>query len=615
MINSIDFSGNIFKDYKQTELSKLSKVNLFIGQNNSGKSRLLRSIFQEGILKFMPDDFDLKLLDELKTKALEGVEELIEPNSDPITKGLYRKVIDFKRPFNFITTDFNSQKYVYDQLSLILKANAHHLSVKVPRNSNPQVARQSLIKKFNRAKEFLPKFENILDKGYEYEDFQVLYFPTLRGLRPMPKNQNEDLFKARTLQDYFAKDKDRLSENIYTGLTFYDELKRLLLGRHEERERVRIYEEFLSVEFFKSEPIHLIPNIDDDVVYIKIGEEQDRPVYRLGDGLQMIIILTYPLFFRKDKKLKVFIEEPELYLHPGMQRILLDTLTSKHSFPNHQFFISTHSNHFLDMTADFGNISVYSVQKRNKSKVFEISNLEHSSSDALNILGVKNSSVFLSNCTIWVEGITDRIYLRKYLELYFKFKNITNIKEDIHYSFVEYGGGNITHWSFLEDSDPEYPNINVDRLCGKIFLISDKDGAGLKKDGTPNPRRNKKTERHDKLKDRLGDRYYCLESREIENLLSPEILKDTIKQFKNEGNLIFNSWKWDNYKNVPIGKFIDNNVENLKVTFSEKSGTVKSKLLFAKRAISSMRSIEDLTIESIGLCENLYRFIDNENEV
>src|ERR1700745_3947929 len=47
-------------------------------------------------------------------------------------------------------------------------------------------------------------------------------------------------------------------------------------------------------------------------------------------------------------------------------------------------------------------------------------------------------------------------------------------KQDLHYSFVEYGGSNITHWSFFTDDAPTV----VERLCGKLLLIADKDGSG-----------------------------------------------------------------------------------------------------------------------------------------
>src|SRR5690606_38667289 len=150
--------------------------------------------------------------------------------------------------------------------------------------------------------------------------------------------------------------------------------------------------------------------------------------------------------------------------------------------------ITTHSNHLLDLTLDIQHVSVYTF-KRNGDldgvPQFVFENVDNDSSEVLRLLGVRNSSVFLTNCTIWVEGITDRIYLRRYLELYISRLNRKIFKEDIHYSFVEYGGSNITHWSFLSESDESIPNIIVDRLCGKLFLITDRDGAGLKMDGSP----------------------------------------------------------------------------------------------------------------------------------
>jgi hypothetical protein len=49
---------------------------------------------------------------------------------------------------------------------------------------------------------------------------------------------------------------------------------------------------------------------------------------------------------------------------------------------------------------------------------------------------------------------------------------------DTHYSFVEYSGANIVHWSFLDKCS----GIDVDRLCGKLFLVSDRDKVGTYKD-------------------------------------------------------------------------------------------------------------------------------------
>jgi predicted ATP-dependent endonuclease of OLD family len=158
----------------------------------------------------------------------------------------------------------------------------------------------------------------------------------------------------------------------------------------------------------------------------------------------------------------VFIEEPEKLLHPGLQRRLIETLMKQEGFENYQYFMTTHSNHFLDITLDFPEISIYTLTKKidegahdEKDSKFLIENLKHGDTSVLELLGVRDSSVFLSNCTIWVEGITDRLYFRHYLNLYFdnlsKNNNSARFKEDFHYSFVKYSGGIIAHWSFLDN--------------------------------------------------------------------------------------------------------------------------------------------------------------------
>lgn len=101
---------------------------------------------------------------------------------------------------------------------------------------------------------------------------------------------------------------------------------------------------------------------------VKIGQEEERPIYGLGDGIQSIILITLPLFLYLDKSkevnttILVFIEEPEVGLHPELQRKLLKTLLSP-IFENYQFFVTTHSNHFIDRIFESEDISIYSFDK------------------------------------------------------------------------------------------------------------------------------------------------------------------------------------------------------------------------------------------------------------
>ena len=81
-----------------------------------------------------------------------------------------------------------------------------------------------------------------------------------------------------------------------------------------------------------------------------------------------------------------------------------------------------------------------------------------------------------------MEGIYDRGYLRKYLEI-FQRQNDMPFVEDIDYSFVEYSGSNITHWCFSDDDSkenrlyPEIENILANRLSNRILLIADGDAS------------------------------------------------------------------------------------------------------------------------------------------
>jgi len=133
-------------------------------------------------------------------------------------------------------------------------------------------------------------------------------------------------------------------------------------------------------------------------------------------------------------------------LHPGLQRILLNLMTSDR-FPNQQYFLTTHSNHLLEITQDMEKISIYRFTKiLTESKEpdieakFNIDSVSSGNRSLLDCLGVANSSVFLSNCTIWVEGITDRLYIRKYLELYnIAHKDAKKYSEDLQPYSAKYG--------------------------------------------------------------------------------------------------------------------------------------------------------------------------------
>ncbi|MDC4613862.1 ATP-binding protein, partial [Acinetobacter baumannii] len=245
------------------------------------------------------------------------------------------------------------------------------------------------------------------------------YIPTLRGMRPVTDINNKQPYLERAQKDYFKDSSKFNAKNIITGECLYYELKIHLLGRPEQRELIKKYEEKLSQYFFDNEIVTLIPMFgkdkngnENDVVHIKIGDDEQFPIYDLGDGLQQVIIMTYEAFIKKDKTHAFFIEEPELHMHAGMVRQLMNFYLNETS---HYYFFTTHSNHLLDMVDESNQVIIQKIIKEideDNKFFFKIYNCDKDH-ELLTSLGVRPSSVYLANCTIWIEGVTDRMYLSK----------------------------------------------------------------------------------------------------------------------------------------------------------------------------------------------------------
>ena len=213
--------------------------------------------------------------------------------------------------------------------------------------------------------------------------------------------------------------------------------------------------------------------------------------------------------------------------------------------------------------------------------------------------------MFLVNATIWVEGITDRWYLRKMLNSYMDYLEENNkldlrLEEDTHYSFVEYGGANITHWSFL---DYEEKPIEVERLCAKAIVVIDKDGE-------------KKEKRKDDLQEVLGERLIILPAREIENLLPYKVIKEVVREYEKNDELVFPEFTYDKYQYNYLGTFIQNKMLKNKISrkggYKAESGTLKDKVKFCEKALPKIK-YEDLPESTKEIIQNIYNFIREQN--
>ena len=473
-------------------LSDFKKINIFVGANNSGKSRFLREIFTSSV----DDCVYFEEIDRINDKIKVISEQLEKKYGDNFSMNSLKSLTNAPRTGEGY---FNSYNNLFDELD---KQGSSRI------NYNGQLIRNLDVAKEIRTKLNDQELTGRIKVGANLRN-RCIYIPMLRGLinvdyvesapskRDVYKEKTKDMFKwGDAILDNFRE--------IFTGANFYKEIGEKLFGTKNDKVLIEEFEKFLSREFFDNCSVTLRPEYGGEYVKIDIDNLKEfRKIFEVGDGIQSIIIAVFPAFKYQVENLTLFLEEPELTMHPSAQRVLIETFIK--NFPNLQVFLTTHSNHFLDLAYEYQDaVSVYSFEPSSEEKEkFYIKNIGYNAK-ILDLLGVRNSSVFLSNSVIWTEGVTDRILIKKLLSL-----KKTDFKEDYHYAFAEYGGGNLENFDFVDEENID--KVHVSKIARVNFVIADNDNI-LDVNNT-------KYKRLKKIKKFLGTNSFFDKHIEIENLI------------------------------------------------------------------------------------------------
>ncbi len=263
------------EDENKGYLDNLSKINIFIGENNSGKSRFLRDIFikekllYKGTVSNLVIQKIITFIDELK-ETIQNYKEIddsfIATLKSDTKKILFMEGSEFStkiKPYlTSITIAFSNLKskssIYYDEG--YLRSILNHAVDETDNNLGSMIRNSPSSRKMN------------------------IYIPMLRGLRTYDNfvspntNVERDIYKWRTKKDYFEKNDEKLNDRIFTGLNLYEDCKNLLLGAKEDRDKIRNFEEFLSECFFDGKDLNLIPSITDDVLHVRNWKSRTYPI-------------------------------------------------------------------------------------------------------------------------------------------------------------------------------------------------------------------------------------------------------------------------------------------------------------------------------------------------
>jgi AAA15 family ATPase/GTPase len=168
-------------------------------------------------------------------------------------------------------------------------------------------------------------------------------------------------------------------------------------------------------------------------IKVWITEELNRddlslPLSSCGSGVGQVLAIVYILVSSEEPR-TLIIDEPQSFLHPGAAKKLIETIKQ---FPQHQYFISTHSPDIIT-TADPSNIIKLQYKDcETTASVINAKDIELQRG-ILDELGVRLSDVFGADSVLWVEGPTEEksfpLIIEKFLaEIPLKGMKILSVK-------------------------------------------------------------------------------------------------------------------------------------------------------------------------------------------
>ncbi len=542
-IDGIGISGYRSFGPEIQKIGPFEKINLFIGQNNSGKSNILlflhqhyrnaaaatlsnqNSTLQNSTLKFEELDkhlgqgfgerniaFGLRIEGEKYTSLLEALGEQVATSGlsgkakEYLERILKSRTLTLGKNISWFLFSFQPLGNNLLHLDKELIPNLRNEEILSPEEWSKAWSTLTNSSKGDIDKYWIPQTIQLLIDFAKFSPPAIDLIPAIRQIK-----------------------KELSAENDHSGSGLIEELAKL---QNPEYNRQDLKDQFEKINEFLKEVIgnrtaRLEIPYERNMILVHM-DGRTLPLSSLGTGIHEVIILAAKATVLREQVL--CIEELELHLHPLLQKKLIRYLAEK---TDNQYFITTHSAHLLDTLG----AAIFHV--RHSEGVSKVESV-YTSSEKSHIcadLGYRASDLLQANYIVWVEGPSDRIYINHWINAV-----APELIEGLHYSIMFYGGRLLSHLS-AEERDIKDQEVNkfidLRSLNRNISIVIDSD-------------RKQEDNSINETKQRIVGEFntdtgfaWITEGREIENYIEPDSLLEAVKKVHKNAVSLHQKGKFD----------------------------------------------------------------------
>ncbi|ACV11882.1 SMC domain protein [Halorhabdus utahensis DSM 12940] len=467
-VTEIDIEN--FRSIPETSIG-LGDFNLLIGKNNAGKSNIVKAIYRYRDL--VAGNVDISDFYESAVTRGKQPEPIKFSISYQIEEGTRENLIES------LSENHEVSASVYDTLmdSESFQKYNHEISIR-----ETGVSHNTINTCLNGSKVELGTLD-VSDESVELLDLDELMDKnrSRHQLSDKPSNQINDVipssiqggilgefsewkiiapFRRTEERGVFGADPDLdpTGENL---TTFLQSIREDGTGRYSKI--CKQYEDIME----GVDEVRIETREDGDgnaVPTIRIDEQQsdDIGLDELSSGAKEILILVTQIIVSRSDNSPLYIEEPELHLHPAAEREIYSMITRVAQDYNTQVIVTTHSDVFVD---EVNVEDIFSVKRGDYTYIDTVNQGELG--EILTDIGYPTSEFLQADRIVFVEGRSDRVVLSnwaKKLDLSFSINGVEPVK---------FGGDEI-----FEDGNP-YTN-EIPDLLGQMGIpykyVFDSDG-------------------------------------------------------------------------------------------------------------------------------------------